>query len=95
MLGYLDIALDGGFPGALAASVAGARDDWMRTYVDVAVSRDLGELSSGNGRRRSPESLRRCLTACALHTSGVVPEAVMARARRRGPPHAAGATKRC
>ena len=80
VLGYLDIALDGGFPGALAAAAAGARDDWMRTYVDVAVSRDLGEFSSGNGRRRSPESLRRCLTAYALHTSGVVPETAMARA---------------
>lgn len=80
VLGYLDIALDGGFPGALAASAAGARDDWMRTYVDVTVSRDLGELSNGGGRRRSPESLRRCLTACALHTSGVVPDTALAQA---------------
>lgn len=79
ILGYIDIALDGGFPGALAASAAGARDDWMRTYVDVAVSRDLGELSSGAGRRPSPESMRRCLTACALHTSGAVSDASLAR----------------
>ena len=79
ILGYIDIALDGGFPGALAASAAGARDDWMRTYVDVAVSRDLGELSSGVGRRPSPESMRRCLTVCALHTSGAVSDASLAR----------------
>ena len=79
VLGYIDIALDGGFPGALAASAAGARDDWMRTYVDVAVSRDLGELARGVGRRPSPESMRRCLTACALHTSGAVSDASLAR----------------
>ena len=29
MLGYLDLALEGGFPGAIAASVAGVREDWM------------------------------------------------------------------
>ena len=78
ILGYLDIALDGGFPGAIAASAAGARDDWMRAYVDVAATRDLGEFSSGNGRRRSPETLRRYLTACALYTSGVVPDSTLA-----------------
>ena len=80
VLGYLDIALDGGFPGALAASAAGARDDWMRTYVDVAVSRDLGELASPAGRRRSPESLRRCLTAYALHTAGLTTDTSLAEA---------------
>ena len=80
VLGYIDIALDGGFPGALSASRAGARDDWMRTYVDVAVTRDLGEFNRGNGRGRSPESLRRCLAAFALHTSGVVHDTALARA---------------
>ena len=79
ILDYLDIALDGGFPGAVAASAAGVRDDWMRTYVDVAVTRDLDELSAGKGRRRSPETLRRFLTACALHTSVVVPGSTLAR----------------
>ena len=79
VLGYIDIALDGGFPGSLAAAAAGARDDWMRTYVEVAVSRDLGELSGSAGRRPSPESMRRCLIACALHTSGAVSDASLAR----------------
>ncbi len=78
VLRYLEIALDGGFPGALAASAAGARDDWMRTYVDVAVSRDLEELSSEAGRRRSPESLRRVLTAHALNTAGVTTDTSLA-----------------
>ena len=80
LLGYLDLALDGGFPGALAASAAGARDDWMRAYVDITATRDLDELSAGAGRRRSPETLRRYFTACALHTSGVVPDNTLAQA---------------
>jgi len=82
VLGYIDIALDGGFPGALAASAAGARDDWMRNYTDVAVSRDLGELSRGDGRKPSPEAMRRCLIACALHTAAVVSDASLARDAR-------------
>jgi len=82
VLGYIDIALDGGFPGALAASAAGARDDWMRSYTDVAVSRDLGELSRGDGRKPSPEAMRRCLIAFALHTATVVSDASLARDAR-------------
>jgi hypothetical protein len=80
ILGYIDIALDGGFPGALAASAAGTRDDWMRAYVDISVNRDLAELSDESGRRRTPESLRRCLRGLALHTSGVVPDTALAQA---------------
>ncbi len=80
VLGYVDIALDGGFPGALAASAAGARDDWMQAYVDVTVTRDLGEFAATNGRRRSPGVLRRCLAAFALHTAGVVHDTALAEA---------------
>ena len=79
VLGYLELALEGGFPGALTASAVGAGDDWMRAYVDVAVTRDLGKLSNGRGRRKSPELLRRCLTAAATHTSGVVSDTTLAR----------------
>lgn len=80
ILGYLDIALDGGFPGAIASSAAGVRDDWMRAYVDAAVTRDLGELYAGRGRPKSPETLRRFLTACAMHTSGVAPDSALSEA---------------
>lgn len=80
ILGYLDLALDGGFPGAITASAAGVREDWMRTYVDVTVARDLGEFYTGNGRRRSPDTLRRYLIVCALNTAGVVPDTSLAQA---------------
>ena len=80
VLGYLDLALEGGFPGALAASAAGAREHWMRTYVDVAVTRDLGEFASAMGRGRSPESLRRCLSAYALNTAGTATDTTLAEA---------------
>lgn len=80
LIEYLDLALEGGFPGAITASAAGALEGWMQAYVEVTATRDLGEFSAGNGRRRSPETLRRFLTACALHTSGVIPDTSLAQA---------------
>ncbi len=79
VLGYIDLALDGGFPGALTAAASGARDDWMRTYVDTTAVRDLPEFSAPRGRPPSPELMRRCLAVCALHTAGVAPDASLAR----------------
>ena len=80
ILGYLDIALEGGFPGAIAASSVGVLDDWMRSYIDVAATRDLSEFYTGNGRRRNPQTLRRYLTVCGLNTAGVTPDTALAQA---------------
>ncbi|WP_419853393.1 ATP-binding protein [Candidatus Poriferisodalis sp.] len=80
VLGYLRLALSGGFPGALRASNARQRERWMRSYVDVTTTRDLDEFGSGRGRPRSPGRFRRYLRACALHTAGVVPDTALAEA---------------
>lgn len=80
VLGYLGLALCGGFPGALRASDARQRARWMRSYVDVTTTRDLDEFGSGRGRPRSPSRFRRYLRAYALHTAGVVPDSALAEA---------------
>ena len=80
ILGYLQLALAGGFPAAVEASDPGRRARWMRGYVQAASTRDLGELDNGRGRRRSPERMRRYLQACALHTAGVVADTALAEA---------------
>ena len=82
ILGYLRIALAGGFPGAVEAPDADRRARWMRSYVQVASTRDLGELGSGTGRRRSPERMRRYLHAYALHTAGVAADTALAESAR-------------
>ena len=56
ILGYLRIALAGGFPAAVAASGPGQRARWMRGYVQAASTRDLGELDSGRGPPSQPRS---------------------------------------
>ena len=82
VLGYLQIALAGGFPAAVGSADAERRARWMRSYVQVASTRDLGEFDSGNGRPRSPERMRRYLQACALHSAGIVADAALAEAAR-------------
>ena len=82
ILDYLQIALTGGFPDAVAAPDQRRRHRWMRSYVESTATRDLGELGDAAGRRRSPERLTRYLRALALHTAGVVPAAALAEAAK-------------
>ena len=90
ILGYLRVALTGGFPGAVEAPDPERRGRWMRGYVQATATRDLDELAADNGRRRSPERLRRYLQGCALHTAGVVSDAGLAEAARLDHKTAAG-----
>ena len=90
ILGYLQIALTGGFPGAVVSADAERRARWMRSYVQVASTRDLGEFDSGGGRRRSPERMRRYLQAYALHSAGIVGDSALAESARLDRKTAAG-----
>ena len=80
ILGYLQIALAGGLPAAVNAPDADRRARWMRSFVQVACTRDLGEFAGVTGRQRSPERMRRYLQAYALHSAGVVPDTALAEA---------------
>ena len=90
ILGYLRIALAGGFPGAVGAPDDGRRSRWMRSYVQVATTRDLGEFDGATGRRRSPESMRRYMQAYALHSAGAVADTALAESAQLDRKTAAG-----
>ncbi len=77
VMGYLRLALSGGFPGALRAIDDQQRERWMRSFVNVTATRDLEEFAAGRGRQRSPNRLRRYLQAYALHTAGVAPDSAL------------------
>lgn len=68
LAGYVDLALGGGFPGAVFASSDSGRRRWLEGYIDQLVSRDASET----GTERDPRRLRRYLQAIASHTAGVV-----------------------
>ena len=68
LLGYVDLALRGGFPEPVLRLVGGARQAWLDTYVDQLVTRDAETL----GSYRDPVLLRRYLEALCVNTAGVV-----------------------
>ena len=66
--GYVELALQGGFPEVVLQASARLRTAWLASYVDHLVSRDV----SMPGQRRDPVRLRRYLQAVAANTAGVV-----------------------
>jgi len=65
--GYVDRALDSGFPEALNRTSVRTRQVWLRSYIDHLVGRDVSLI----GEVRQPGNLRRYLRALAVTTGGV------------------------
>jgi hypothetical protein len=65
---YAELALRGGFPEPALRLSDRARRNWLESYTDHLLSRDLEAADSG----RDPIRLRRYLEACALNTAGIV-----------------------
>lgn len=65
--GYIELAMQGGFPEMLALSERGRRR-WIESYVDQLLTRDAALVDKG----RDPARLRRYLEAYALNSAGLV-----------------------
>jgi predicted AAA+ superfamily ATPase len=65
--GYIQLAMQGGFPEMLALSEQGRRR-WIDSYVDQLLTRDAALVDRG----RDPARLRRYLEAYALNSAGLV-----------------------
>lgn len=65
--GYIELALQGGFPELLQLSERGRRR-WIDSYVDQLLTRDAALVDRG----RDPARLRRYLEAYALNSAGLV-----------------------
>ncbi len=68
LLGYVELALRGGFPDAALRDRPSSAPAWLRSYVDDLLSRDLAALG---GERRSTEGLRRYFEAYTLASATV------------------------
>src|SRR5579884_2621476 len=64
--GYIELAMQGGFPEMLALSERGRRR-WIDSYVDQLLTRDAALVDHG----RDPARLRRYLEAYALNSAGL------------------------
>lgn len=67
LLGYVELALRGGFPEAALQLAEANRRAWLEGYVDQLLTSDI-ETSYG---RRDPRLLRRYFEALALSTAGM------------------------
>jgi uncharacterized protein len=70
--GYVELALEGGFPRpALALRGAHTRAAWFESYISDLLSHDVEQLEEPRTRRRDPVRLRRYFEAYALNSAGV------------------------
>ncbi|MFC1500568.1 ATP-binding protein [Candidatus Zixiibacteriota bacterium] len=67
LMGYLELALKGGYPEAVLTLSAPIRQRWLESYTDQVLTRDAELVEVG----RDPERLGRYFQACALNTAGV------------------------
>lgn len=67
LLGYVELALRGGFPEAALRLSPDARSSWLEGYLEHLFTRDLASLDE----TRDPERLRRYFEVLALNTAGI------------------------
>ncbi len=67
LLGYVELALRGGYPDAALHLTGAARHAWLEGYLDQLLTRDVEQLDGA----RDPLLLRRYFEALALNTAGV------------------------
>ncbi len=68
LLGYVELALRGGFPEAAMRLSSPGRRAWLDGYIDQLLTRDVDTFY---GRHRDPRLLRRYFEALALNSAGL------------------------
>lgn len=70
--GYVELALDGGFPRpALALRGERVRASWFDSYVSDLLTHDIQQVEEPRTKKRDPVRLRRYFEAYALNSAGV------------------------
>lgn len=66
--GYVELALESGFPEPALRLSGDARERWLESYLDHVLTRDAAQIEDG----RDPARMRRFVEAYALNTAGLV-----------------------
>jgi predicted AAA+ superfamily ATPase len=66
--GYVELALEGGFPEAVFSLSPAVRRRWLESYVDQLLTHDIQQVDAG----RDVVRMRRYLEAYALNSAGLV-----------------------
>jgi predicted AAA+ superfamily ATPase len=78
LAGYIDLALRGGFPQPALRLSSARADEWLESYLDQLLTRDVELL----GESRDPDRLRRFFEVLALNSAGIVTEKTIFEAAR-------------
>lgn len=68
--GYVELAMEGGFPTAALLLSGRSRRMWLASYLQDLLTHDVDELEA-TGKSRDPERLRRYFEAYALNSAGL------------------------
>ena len=68
---YIEIALESGFPDALAVGSDRLRRRWLQSYVDEIANSDLRGLAAPTGRGKDPRRFATYLKSYALNTASI------------------------
>lgn len=77
LLGYIEIALNSGYPTAALDFTGPARTAWLNSYIGDLLTRDIEQVDEPTGRRRDPERMRAYLEAYALNSAGIADHATI------------------
>ncbi len=69
--GYVELAIEGGFPTVALLLSGRSRRMWLASYLEDLLTHDVEGLEDAAGKRRDPERLRRYFEAYALNSAGV------------------------
>jgi uncharacterized protein len=69
--GYVELALESGFPPAALRLSGAPRQAWLDSYLEDLLTHDVEELEGSPTRRRDTQRLRRYFEAYALNSAGV------------------------
>ena len=68
--GYVDLALESGYPAPALLLSGRARRVWLQSYLEDLLTHDVEDLEDARTRRRDTERLRRYFEAYALNSAG-------------------------
>ncbi len=69
--GYVELALQSGFPTAALMLTGRARQAWIESYIDDLLTHDVEQVEAPVTKRRDAQRLRRYFEAYALNSAGV------------------------
>jgi hypothetical protein len=69
--GYVELALQSGFPVPALRLTGRARQAWLESYIDDLLTHDVEQVEEPVTKRRDPQRLRRYFEAYALNSAGV------------------------